>query len=141
MLMTTPFPATALTQLNRELGRLFDDFAAGAPFDRPFPALNLWEDGARLIAEAEVPGHRMQDLEVLVVGDELTIKGRRSADAPEGATVHRRERGMGEFHRTLTLPVEINADAVEATLKDGVLTLVLPKAEAARARKITVRSA
>lgn len=91
--------------------------------------------------EADVPGFKMEDLEVSVVADQLTIKGRREFPTEEGTTFHRRERRAGEFTRTLTLPAEVDADKIEATLKNGVLTVVMPKAEAARTRKITVKSA
>jgi HSP20 family protein len=57
-----------------------------------------------------------------------------------GATYHRQERGMGEFTRVLTLPVEVNAEKVDAVLDKGVLTVRLPKAEAAKRRQITVKT-
>ena len=88
---------------------------------------------------SEIPGVTQEDLEILVVGNELTIKGRRGTAEEEDASYHRRERGTGEFSRTVTLPVDIKAEAVDATLKDGVLTLSLPKADEARPRKITVK--
>lgn len=113
---------------------LFDE-----PTLRPFPALNVWEDGDRLMAEAELPGLRLEDIELLVIGNELTIKGQRPKTAEAKGSIHRQERGVGEFTRTITLPVEIDAEKVEATLKNGVLTVVLPKADPAKARKIAVR--
>lgn len=113
---------------------LFDE-----PTLRSFPALNVWEDGDRLMAEAELPGLRLEDIDVLVVGNELTIKGRRPTPSEIKGSIHRQERGVGEFTRAITLPVEIDAEKVEATLKHGVLTVLLPKAEPAKARKIAVR--
>ena len=107
----------------------------------PFPALNIWEDGDKLVAEAEVPGLKLEDIELLAIGTELTIKGRRLEIDEPNMSLHRQERGVGEFSRTITLPVEIDSSKVEATLRDGVLTIVLPKAEPARARKIPVKSA
>lgn len=135
---------TPAVELRRELDRLFDGFLGrdyGQSLSRPFPALNVWEDGERVMAEAEVPGLGMEDLEILIQGNELTIKGRRSPLEGENLVYHRRERGTGEFVRFLTLPVEVDADRVEAAMKDGVLTIVMPKAERARARKIKVRTA
>ena len=82
----------------------------------------------------------MKDLEVTVMGDQLTIKGHREASKSEGSTFHRHERFTGEFVRSMTLPVEVNPDKVDATLKDGVLTLVMPKTRAALARKIAVKA-
>lgn len=124
----------------------FFDTAFRQLFDAPsmrtaFPALNVWEDGDKLIAEAEVPGLKLEEIELLAVGTELTIKGRRpEIDDPKMA-VHRHERGVGHFARTITLPVEIDSAKVDATLRNGVLTIVLPKAEPARVRKIPVKAA
>jgi len=133
-------------ELRREMDRLFDNFLGTDGFSplsnvRPFPALNLSEDHDRLLVEAEVPGLRMSGLEILIQGNELTIKGRRTPMEGENLVYHRRERGAGEFTRFLTLPIEVDAERVEATLKDGVLTIVMPKAETARARKIAVKTA
>jgi len=74
------------------------------------------------------------------VGNELTIKGRRTPPASDNPTYHRQERATGEFTRVVTLPAEVNADKVEAVLKDGVLSVRLPKAEQARPRKIALRT-
>ena len=130
-----------------EMGRLFNDvfeqFPAVDPFGvcgrRTFPALNVWEDDQSLYAEAEIPGLRMDEVEVSVQGDELTIKGERKDTEREGATYHRRERGAGSFSRVLHLPIEVDAEKVQAALRDGVLTVTLPKAQAALPRKIEVK--
>jgi HSP20 family protein len=106
---------------------------------RVFPALNVWEDGDRFYAEAEVPGVKMDDMEIYASGNELTVRGQRKPLEDNEVTYHRQERGGGEFSRVITLPAEVNADKVEATLKNGVLTVMLPKAEAARMRKIQVK--
>lgn len=105
-----------------------------------FPALNLWEDGDNLVVEAELPGLRLSDIEVLVIGNELTIKGERKAEKREEVSYHRQERGTGVFNRLVRLPVMIDAGKVEASFKDGVLTVRLPKAEAAKPRRIEVKS-
>jgi HSP20 family protein len=73
-----------------------------------------------------------------VVGSDLTIRGKRGEEPSEGTAYHRRERGAGEFNRVLRLPIEVDADRVEATLRDGVLLVKLPKAESARPKKIKV---
>lgn len=133
-------PLAALRAFDR-LVNAVDPFAPATYSNAPgFPAVNLWEKGDTLMAEAEVPGLKMEDLEVLVIGDELTIKGQRPAPTNEKSAWHRQERGIGEFSRIVTLPYEVNSAQVEATLKDGVLTIVMPKAEQARARKIDVKA-
>ena len=146
MLVLQRIARPMIPELHRELDRVFDDvFGRGARrcnhVARLTPALNLWEDAERLVAEVEVPGLNMDDLELTVRGDELTIKGQRKPAARDGLEYHVSERGTGQFVRLLTLPAEVDADRVEATLRDGVLTIVLPKAAAAKARKIAVQTA
>jgi HSP20 family protein len=103
-----------------------------------FPALNIWEVGDHLYAEAELPGVNGDDLDVSVVAGDLTIRGHRNPQTEEGTAFHRRERGTGEFTRVVRLPIEVDANRVEATLKDGVLLVKLPKAESAKPKKIKV---
>ena len=131
-----------LPSLRREMDRLFDTFAVpeGAPASAAFPALNVWEDHDRLNVEAEVPGMKMDELEILIQGDELTLRGTRKTTDDPNACYVRRERGSGAFVRYLTLPFEVDAGQVEATLRDGVLTIRMPKSERAKARRIQVRS-
>lgn len=127
--------------LRRELDRLWD----GASLTRSplaavggYPALNVWDNGDALCVEAEVPGVRKEDLEIFAVGNELTVKGRRQA--PEGKVAYQRqERGTGAFTRVVTLACEVDPDRVEAVLDNGVLTIRLPKAEAAKPRQIAVK--
>ena len=136
-------PLATLGELHREMDRAFSPFIVGhgPNFGAPsFPALNLWEDGESIHAEAEVPGIDMNDLEIDVVGSELIIRGRRKSLEDDGLTHHRRERGTGEFSRFVTLPVDVDPNKVEAVLRDGVLAITLPKAETAKARRIAVQA-
>jgi len=135
--------ADPFTALRRRIDRLFEDYPS--PFESPwfrqaptFPALNVWEDEENLYVEAEIPGVTTTDIDVSATGKELTIKGRREPLAGENLTYHRLERGTGDFTRVVALPVEVEADRVQARLRDGVLTLTLPKSETARRKKITV---
>ncbi|MBP7745536.1 MAG: Hsp20/alpha crystallin family protein [Phycisphaerae bacterium] len=139
MALTGPFG-----ELRREMDRLLDSFGVtGAPWRQAqFPALNVWDNGEAVFVEAELPGVARDDFEVYAVGNELTIKGRRRAQANEKKVAYQRqERTLGEFVRMLTLPCDVDADKVEAVLKDGVLTVQLPKAAAARPKRITVKTA
>lgn len=134
-----------LLALRGEMDRLFQEFTDEVPLERltggrGFPAMNIWEDAEHLRVEAELPGLKMADLEIFVVGNELTIKGARQGPARPEANFHRRERGVGSFSRVVRLPVAIEADAVEASLKDGVLLVTMPKAREARPRKIEVKA-
>jgi len=131
-------------RLRNEMDQLFNGLLEDRPNAvfgrRVFPAFNVWEDDSRFFAEAEIPGLTMDDVEVVVMGNELTVKGERKDAARAGVTHHRRERGVGSFARTLRLPVEIDTDKVEATLRKGVLTITLPKAQGVLPRKIEVKS-
>ncbi|TWT42353.1 Spore protein SP21 [Phycisphaerae bacterium RAS1] len=140
------FTGDVFNALRNELDRVVGDVADAFDVNaigrlRAFPAINMWEDGDRLYAEAELPGLTMEQIEVMVQGNDLIIKGRRDVENAQGITYHRRERITGEFVRHVTLPYEVNADKVEATLKDGVLLVIMPKADAARTRKIAVKTA
>lgn len=134
-----------LGQLRGEVDRLVGDFfgrSGMAPAEgvapQTFPAVNVWQRDDAIFVEAEVPGLKSEDIEISVVGAELSLKGRRPDFAEENAAYHRRERGVGEFNRVLRLPAEIAGDKVEAKLTDGVLLITLPKAETAKPRKINV---
>ena len=136
-------PLDPFTVLRGAVNRLFDGYpyALDEPLFRSapsFPALNVWEDEENLYVEAEIPGVKAADLETYAIGRDLTIKGKREPMDGDKFTYHRQERGVGEFTRVVALPMDVETDKIQASLKDGVLTLTLPKAKAAKARKITV---
>lgn len=139
------FPLTNFEDLRGEMGRVFDACTGNAglcfPRARAFPAINAWESEDSIFVEAEVPGMKLEDLEVEVLGRDLCIKGTRSEERSEGTNFHRRERVYGEFTRHLALESDVDCDAVKAVLKDGVLTVTLPKAASAKARKVNVTGA
>lgn len=139
-----PFTNTLnpLWWFRNEMDRLVNEYENGLRSTGvSFPQLCIWEEGENLFAEAELPGMSLEDLEIYVTaGNQLTIKGeRRQPDYGKG-TWHRQERGFGRFSRTITLPLDVNADRIEATLAQGVLTIQMPKSEAARPRKIQVKA-
>jgi HSP20 family protein len=141
-----PFGPQTVRVLRDEVDRLFDSFASSSPGDvvrrfvqpQVFPAVNLWEQDDAVFVEAELPGVQGGDLDLSVTGDELLLKGKRTAPREGSQAYHRRERGEGEFARVVKLPVDVNADAVDATLENGVLLVRLPKAETVRPRKISI---
>jgi HSP20 family protein len=102
------------------------------------PSLNIWEEADALKIEAELPGLKAEDLDLTVLGSELTIQGRVTAAPSEGQTFHRRERPAGEFRRVVRLPVDVEGDKIEATLSQGVLLITLPKAAVVKPKKIQV---
>lgn len=102
------------------------------------PRTNFYDNGEAFEMRVEVPGIAKDDINVKIQGNYLELSGSRKADLPEGYTAHRVERGERSFTRSFTLPSEVDSEKVAATLKDGVLTLLLPKAEAAKPKQITI---
>jgi HSP20 family protein len=134
-----------LTRLHSEMNRLMEDFFEDMPDTRPYaagyPAINVWEDGDSAYIECELPGLTLNDIEVLVTGSDVTLKGNRKiGEHHHKAAWHRRERSQGSFARTMTLPWAVDADKVNATFRDGVLTVQLPRAESAKPKKVKVLS-
>jgi HSP20 family protein len=136
-----------MQQLRREMDRLLSGFAenlghvaegAWSLASRGQPAVNMWESGEAVSVELEVPGLKSDQVEISVSGDELSLSLSREDAEQEGLKYHRRERPVGSFHRVVRLPSEVDAERVDAEMKHGVLTITLPKAEAARPRKISV---
>ncbi len=106
---------------------------------RLFPLLNLRREGDTFVVTAELPGMNVEDLNIHVEGDTLTLKGeRKHSDPGQGASFHRRERTSGTFQRSLALPNGVDAENVKANYKDGVLTVTLPIERAALPRQISV---
>jgi HSP20 family protein len=106
----------------------------------PLPALDLMENSREFVVVAELPGVKKEDVKVTLQDGVLTVSGERKQKAvPEESRWHRTEIESGEFHRSIELPTAVDAPAVSAELKDGILRIVVPKAEEARPREITVK--
>lgn len=137
-------PFAELDRLNAEMNRMFRRFGAAEPGQAPavtYPAVDLWQDENCLYVEAELPGIQIADLEIYVTGgNQLTVSGERKPPTVEGGAWHRQERGYGKFSRLLALPCDVKTDEVEADLKDGVLTVKLPKSEAAKPRRLAIKA-
>jgi HSP20 family protein len=131
-------------RLHDEMNRLFDRWGVDGPQSRgrgAYPQLNLWEDDENFYVEAEMPGLDLNDLEMFVTTEnQLNIKGERKRPEPGTGTWHRRERGYGEFSRTVELPGFVDSEKVTAKLTDGVLTITLPKRDEGKPRRIEVKA-
>lgn len=133
----------AFDDLRREMNRLFFDFESARPaleMEAGWPRVSLDDTGESLVLRAEVPGVAEKDLELQVEEGTVSLRGERKEAVPEGHSVHRKERADFRFSRSFQLPTKVDAEKVEAQLKNGVLTVTLPKAEAAKPRKISVRA-
>lgn len=128
-----------MQQMNRLGGALWGRPGQGWRTARVFPALNITEDSERYYVRAELPGIKADAISLEVKGRNLSISGERTIHTEgEGAKYHRRERDAGKFSRVIGLPGEIDPEKVEARMVNGVLTVAIAKAEAAKPRQITV---
>jgi HSP20 family protein len=103
------------------------------------PPLDMWEDDANISLEIELPGIALDDVDLSVVNQVLTIKGARTLAIPENARMLRRERSDVSFERSITIPAGVDAAKVSAALTNGVLRITMPKAETSRPRRIEVK--
>jgi HSP20 family protein len=103
-----------------------------------YPPLNVFRKDHDFVLIAELPGIDKSQLDVQVKGRTIRVSGLKKVDYPEKASLHRRERLAGRFDRSVTLPIEIDADAVRAEYRDGILALSLPRAERDKPRSITI---
>lgn len=143
MVRFRPFQNVRLVQLRDEVDRFMDEcLGTTLPGSKMnCPPVNVWEQEGEFVVEVDLPGFRQEDLEISVMGAELTLKGRRQAAPAEGVTYLRQERTDNEFGRTLRMPAEIDAEKVSASLENGVLRVTLPKAASARPVRVEIKSA
>ena len=127
-------------KLRNEMNRLFD---GELPFtyQKDFPPINMSVNEDDVIVTAEISGINEKEINASVKGNILNISGKRVSNViDENDVVHRNERFTGEFSRTIELPVKVNANAVTANYKNGILTLTLPRAEEEKAKKIEIKT-
>jgi HSP20 family protein len=103
-----------------------------------YPPLNIFRKGDDLVLIAEVPGINRSNLDVQVKGRTIRLSGKKTVQYGDKASVHRRERLAGRFDRSVTLPIEIDADGVKAECRDGMLALFLSRAERDKPRSINI---
>ncbi|CCH49715.1 Hsp20/alpha crystallin family protein [Pseudodesulfovibrio piezophilus] len=118
--------------------RVFEDvFKSSMAEERrlAYPPLNLSNDEEAVYVRAEVPGVRLEDMELTLTDKTLVLKGERHA--PQGR-YYRQERPVGVFNRVINIGVPVERDKVTATMTDGVLTVTLPKADEVKPRNISI---
>jgi HSP20 family protein len=136
-------PVRHLLALQQELERFQRNpvFSLGPSGYGAFPAINLFENNEGMVAIAELPGLEADSVRVDGRGRTLTISGERRREEPaDSASYHRRERPFGEFSRSIQLPENLDLAKATAALNAGVLTVRIPKSEAAKPRQIRVQS-
>lgn len=130
-------PFALVRDIQHEMNSVFDRSANADA--STYPALNVWMKNDEALVTAELPGLSASDIDLSVSGRTLTLRGRRAAQTPgEGEQYHRRERGTGEFSRTVELPFPVDSAHVDASFAKGVLKIRLPRAESDKPRKISI---
>ena len=126
----------------REFENINRTFSRLSPVSRvDFPAVNVWVTGDNALLTTEISGISPEDIDISLMGRTLTLRGSRQTNGlKEGETYHRRERWYGNFSKTIELPFNIESGKVEARSVNGVLYITLPRAEAEKPKKISVRS-
>ena len=106
------------------------------------PAVDIYEKEDNLVLKAELPGMSEKEIDIRVENGVLTLSGERKRESEfKDENVHRTERYYGSFTRTFALPTTVDAEKIRASYKNGILELVLPKAEAARPKRIEIKVA
>ncbi len=145
MSLTRWDPFREMDHLRHQVNRLFEETmprpqASGDVAAAGWtPAVDIRETTQAIILEADLPGLRKEDIEVALSGDTLSISGLRvRGETEEPAQQHRSERSFGRFHRSFALDVPTDPEAVEASYRNGVLQIIVPKAEQAKPKQITI---
>jgi HSP20 family protein len=137
-------PFEELERMRRQMDRLFEGLSGrllSEPTAGVFPLVNVTESSDNYYVRAELPGVKSGDMDISVTGTSLSISGERKIPPEdEKANYHRREREAGKFSRMINLPGQIDTTKVEARCTDGILTVVLPKSEAAKPKQITIKA-
>lgn len=149
VMLTRWDPFTEMSRLQDELFRSTFAPRNGAARATFSPPVDVYEDADAIFVHAELPGLRLEDVTVGVENDVLTFSGERKGEredghaaegGPRGSGYFLRERWVGAFSRSFKLPRTVDVEKIEATLKEGILTVRLPKRENVKARRIEVKS-
>lgn len=136
-------PNRGVDTFRRDMDRLFDSFFGRWPGEEYAtlwaPALDVEETKDSIVIRAEVPGMKKEDIKIQTAGDRLLISGERRHESEEkNRHFHRVERAYGKFQRLVKLPLEVQSDKARASYKEGVLEIIIPKSEKAKAREIEI---
>jgi len=130
--------------LQERIGRIMDTALSRAGEEAMgawAPSCDIYEEGDSIVVKAELPGVEKSDIDVQVENNLLTLSGDRKRDKEvKSENLYRTERFYGSFSRSFTLPVTVDTEKILAEYKDGVLTVTLPKVDAAKPRRIKVNA-
>lgn len=140
------FPSDVF-HMQREIDRMFDRFLGGSLMEDGTaftsnwtPAVDITEHENEYVVKLEIPGVSKDDVKITLENNVLTVKGEKKQEKEsKSANYHRVERSYGAFQRTFTLPMGVKEDSIDASYKDGILNIALPKAEEAKPKQIDVK--
>jgi HSP20 family protein len=136
-------PFRDFERMRKEMDRLWDSFFERGPKAEPgewYPSLDLAETKNDVVIKAEVPGMDPKDIDISLSNGVLTIKGEKKQEREEKeGDYHFSERSFGAFTRAVQLPTEVQSDKIEASYKNGVLKITLPKSEEAKKKQIKIK--
>ncbi len=141
-------PWTTLPSLQERINRIFEEAfpKSSTVKDEAFaiadwrPLVDTYEENGAIVIKAEIPGVKKEDVSIDIKDNVLTLKGERSHEAEiKEENYYRRERSYGKFHRAFTLPDAVDPNRIDASYKDGVLKITIPKAEEPTAKKIEIK--
>lgn len=142
--LTRYSPLRELLTMNDRLNRVFDEAyghsTGNLDYGQWMPAVDLKEEENQFVLLADMPGMAKEDMDIHVENNVLTLQGeRRFAEEAEKQSYHRVERAYGKFVRSFALPTRVQADAISASYKDGILEVMIPKAEESKPKKIAIK--
>jgi len=136
-------PFRAFDNLRRRMDQVFreyDETAGSRARTTTYPRASLRDTKEAFVLTAEVPGLAESDLQLTATSDSLSIAGERKAQAPEGYSAHRQERGSFRFARSFALPARIDVEKVSAVVRHGLLTVHMPKHPESQPKSIAVKT-
>ena len=138
MLYADPFETLLHLQQALESSRSSPWLSTSTSGAGAFPPFNVFSKGDDIVIVAEAPGLKKEELDIQVKGRTVQIAGMKSVGYGDRVSLHRRERAIGRFSRSLNLPLEIEADKVRAEYRDGMLAVFLPRAEQSKPRSVKI---
>ena len=137
-LFSDPFESLFDIQRSLDAFRTSDWLSGGPSGTGSYPPLNVFRKGDDFVIVTELPGIQREDVEIQVQGNRVRIAGKKAIQYDEGASLHRRERIAGGFDRSISIPIEVDANRVKAEYRNGVLALLLPRAERDKPKSIAI---
>lgn len=121
-----------------EAARTSDFFGISTTSRGTYPSINLFQDGDNTVLMAELPGVKKEDIKIQIKDKMITLSGERKIEYPENSSTHRLERRGFKFNRSMKLPTKVDLEKVNADYNDGILKIVMPRAEGDKPKLIDI---